>query len=287
MVQMIFSAPGEQPLPAVAWNYEEVKAEVEASLAQYKDRAYTPETIGGAKADRAALNKLADVLAAKRREVKAQYLAPYENFERQCKEVEGMIAAASKAIDAQVKEFEGVEKERKRGTIIEIYQSIAGELVAMVPPAAVWNPKWLNKTYSMDAIRMELEATVQRIHESMETIRQSCGQDAPACLDVYLNEGLNLSAAIRKHQQLEHIRQQEAARPVAPEQLAGLRHQLTGETPPAPPAAVESTAEAADTVELYMDFRVYYTDKAVLNSLKKFLVENHIKFGRVPAAQEK
>ena len=90
-----------------------------------------------------------------------------------------MIAAASKAIDAQVKEFEGVEKERKRGTIIEIYQSIAGELVAMVPPAAVWNPKWLNKTYSIDAIRMELEATVQRIHESMETIRQSCGQDAP------------------------------------------------------------------------------------------------------------
>ncbi len=52
----------------------------------------------------------------------------------------------------------------------------------MVPPAAVWNPKWLNKTYSIDAIRMELEATVQRIHESMETIRQSCGQDAPACL---------------------------------------------------------------------------------------------------------
>lgn len=87
MVQMIISAPGEQPLPAVAWNYEEVKAEVEASLAQYKDRAYTPETICGAKADRAALNKLADVLAAKRREVKAQYLAPYENFERQCKEV--------------------------------------------------------------------------------------------------------------------------------------------------------------------------------------------------------
>ena len=37
MVQMIISAPGEQPLPAVAWNYEEVKAEVEASLAQYKD----------------------------------------------------------------------------------------------------------------------------------------------------------------------------------------------------------------------------------------------------------
>ena len=64
MVQMIISAPGEQPLPAVAWNYEEVKAEVEASLAQYKDRAYTPETIGGAKADRAALNKLADVLGS-------------------------------------------------------------------------------------------------------------------------------------------------------------------------------------------------------------------------------
>lgn len=90
-----------------------------------------------------------------------------------------MIAAASKAIDAQVKEFEGVEKERKRGTIIEIYQSIAGELVAMVPPAAVWNPKWLNKTYSIDSIRMELEATVQRIHESMETSARAVDKMPP------------------------------------------------------------------------------------------------------------
>ena len=34
---MIISAPGEQPLPAVAWNYEEVKAEVEASGLQNRE----------------------------------------------------------------------------------------------------------------------------------------------------------------------------------------------------------------------------------------------------------
>lgn len=276
MVQMVISAPGEA-LPAVVWNYEEVKAGVEASLAQYKDRAYTPETIGGAKADRAALNKLADAIAAKRREVKQQYLAPYETFEAQCKKVEGMVAAASKAVDLQVKDFENAEKDRKRGEIVELYQNLAGELVEMVPPSVIFNPKWLNKSYSMDAIRMEVQATINRIQESMDTIRLSCGQDAAACLDVYLHEGLELSAAIRKHQQLEHVRQQEAHRPVEAEQLADLRQQLTGEPAQQPPAEPPT--------ERCMDFRVYYTNKAQLMALRAFLTQQKMRYGRVPVDQ--
>ena len=103
MVQMIISTPElAERLPAVVWNYEEVKAGVEQALAQYRDRVYTADMIGGAKADRAGLNKLAEAIAAKRREVKDWYLEPFQAFEGQCKEVEGMIAAASGEIDAQV-----------------------------------------------------------------------------------------------------------------------------------------------------------------------------------------
>ena len=65
MVQMIISTPQlAERLPAVVWNYEEVKAGVERALAQYKDRVYTADMIGSAKADRAGLNKLADAIAA-------------------------------------------------------------------------------------------------------------------------------------------------------------------------------------------------------------------------------
>lgn len=72
-MQMIIQSPTDgQQMPAVVWNYEEVKAGVAASLAQYRDRAYTPDSIRGAKADRAALNKLKAAIAAKRQEMKAQ-----------------------------------------------------------------------------------------------------------------------------------------------------------------------------------------------------------------------
>lgn len=297
MVQMIISTPQlAERLPAVVWNYEDVKAGVEQALAQYKDRVYTADMIGGAKADRAGLNKLADAIAAKRREVKAWYLEPFQAFENQCKEVEGMIAEASGEIDAQVKAFEAAEKDAKRAAIAAYYDETAGELREMVSITAIFNPKWLNKTYRLESAKMEIDATVQRIRDSLETIRTSCGADVAACMDVYLHEGLDLSAAIRKHQQLEKVRAAEVQRAAQqdqdtlPQKLADLRTSLTGEpapgaeaTPPAGPAPEEAAPPPAERP--YMDFRVYYESRAQLMGLRQYMIDHNIQFGRVPAAQ--
>lgn len=299
MVQMEISAP-VQALPAVVWNYEEVKAGVEKALEQYKNRAYTAQTITGAKADRAALNKLAEAMAVKRREMKANYLEPYTAFETQCKEIEGMIAQVSGQIDAQVKEYENAEKEAKRAEIAAYYSEAGAQIVDQVPVDAIFNPKWLNKTYRMESIKAEIDATVARILESMETIRTSCGADVAACMDVYLHEGLDLSAAIRKHQQLEKVRAAEAQRAAQqeqqalPQKLADLRSSLTGEpapgaetTPPAAPvASAPAPADAVSPAERpYMDFRVYYESRAQLMELRQYMIDHNIHFGRVPAAQ--
>ena len=47
------------PLPAVKWNYDELKAYLTAQLVDYKDRVYTPDNIKDARADRAKLNHVA------------------------------------------------------------------------------------------------------------------------------------------------------------------------------------------------------------------------------------
>lgn len=297
MVQMIISTPQlAERLPAVVWNYEEVKAGVERALAQYKDRVYTADMIGGAKADRAGLNKLADAIAAKRREVKAWYLEPFQAFENQCKEVEGMIADASGEIDGQVKAFEAAEKDAKRAALAAYYDQTAGELREMVPVTALFNPKWLNKSYRLESAKIEIDAAVQRIREGLDTIRTTCGADVAACMDVFLHEGLDLSAAIRKHQQLEKVRAAEAQRAAQkeqqalPQKLADLRSSLTGE--PAPGAEVTLPAGAApeEAAPLpaerpYMDFRVYYESRAQLMGLRQYMIDQNIQFGRVPAAQ--
>ena len=297
MVQMIISTPQlAERLPAVVWNYEEVKAGVERALAQYKDRVYTADMIGGAKADRAGLNKLADAIAAKRREVKVWYLEPFQAFENQCKEVEGMIADASGEIDGQVKAFEAAEKDAKRAALAAYYDQTAGELWEMVPVTVLFNPKWLNKSYRLESAKIEIDTAVQRIREGLDTIRTTCGADVAACMDVFLHEGLDLSAAIRKHQQLEKVRAAEAQRAAQkeqqalPQKLADLRSSLTGE--PAPGAEVTLPAGAApeEAAPLpaerpYMDFRVYYESRAQLMGLRQYMIDQNIQFGRVPAAQ--
>lgn len=180
MVQMIISTPQlAERLPAVVWNYADVKEGVERKLAQYKDRVYTADMIGGAKADRAGLNKLADAIAAKRREVKAWYLEPFQAFENQCKEVEGMIAEASGEIDAQVKAFEAAEKDAKRAALAAYYDETAGELREMVPVTAIFNPKWLNKSYRLESSKLEIDAAVLRILAEEYAEREDTPDDLP------------------------------------------------------------------------------------------------------------
>lgn len=289
MVQMEISAP-MQSLPAVVWNYEEVKSGVEKALEQYKNRAYTAQTITGAKADRAALNKLADAMAAKRREMKAHYLEPYTVFETQCKEIEGMIGQVSSQIDSRVKEYENAEKEAKRAEIAAYYSEAGAQIVEQVPLDAIFNQKWLNKTYRMESIKAEIKAHVTRILESLDTIRSSCGQDVAACLETYLHGGLDLSAAIRKHQALEKVRRDEAdreeqkAREAMPQRLADLRSSLTGEPVQQPTPAVQ-TPKVAPQPAQHVDFRVWYTSKEQLMGLRQYMMDNGIKYGRVPAAE--
>ena len=223
-------------------------------------------------------------MAAKRREMKSRYLEPYAAFETQCKEIEGMIAKVSGQIDAQVKEYENTEKEAKRAEIAAYYSEAGAQIVDQVPVDAIFNPKWLNKTYRMESIKAEIDATVERILESMETIRSSCGQDVAACLETYFHGGLDLAAAIRKHQALEKVRKDEASRAeqkaceALPQRFAELRSSLTGDP-------VQSPAAAAPHPMMHVDFRVYYTSKAQLMSLRNYMMNTGIQYGRVPAAE--
>ena len=82
-------------------------------LAAYKGRVYTEDTVTEAKKDRANLNKLADAIDTKRKEMKAMYLEPYAQFETQAKELTAMVKDQVAEIDAQVKAFENFRKQEK------------------------------------------------------------------------------------------------------------------------------------------------------------------------------
>ncbi len=88
----------------ISWNHEEIKKEVTEKVSYYTNLVYTDEQIKEAKADRAKLNKFANVLDDKRKEIKKQCLAPYNDFEEKIKEIVAVVMEQIGMIDKQVKE---------------------------------------------------------------------------------------------------------------------------------------------------------------------------------------
>ena len=205
----IYNPTQGQPLPTIQWNYPEVKQWVEDGLQAYKGIVYTEDTITQAKKDRATLNKLATAIDTKRKEMKALYLQPYENFEKEAKELIAMIKAVGSEIDAQVKGYEEFRKKEKQAKVQEMYAAMIGPLSELVPYDRLHNPKWLNVTTSMSTISEDMGRTIDRIEAGLSSI-DKLGLDpdiAEQVKGVFL-KNFDLAAALAERERIEKQREE-------------------------------------------------------------------------------
>lgn len=188
----------------IDFNFETMKAELDTKLEHYRNLVVTEESIKGAKEDRAALNKLSAAIDARRKDIKAQCLAPYSTFEAKCKELTGMIDQASRSIDQQVKSFEEQEKQEKRKAIYDAYLEIAGGLARLVPFEKLMDKKWLNKTVSLNSAISDLTSRVDSIRKDTDTIcNMNLTHEVPVLSRYY--ETLDLSAAMNENLRLSKL----------------------------------------------------------------------------------
>jgi hypothetical protein len=298
----IYNPANGQQLPPVEWNYDAVKAWLEQGLEAYKGRIYTEQTVTEAKKDRANLNKLAEAIDTKRREVKTMYLRPVEEFEAQAKELAGMVKAQSAEIDAQVKAFEQLRKDEKLEKIkAEIYAPMIGKLAGLVPYERLHNPKWLNVTTHMNTVAEELSRQVEKITAGFAAI-EALGLDEVLTAqvnDVFLRS-FDLAAAIaekerliKQQEELERIKEAGAAPKIYdasdPDAFAKaqpgdiVRFGGPGcETAPAEHLATEHTTEDDTPAEqlLTVTFRIHVTPTK-LRLLGDFMKANGIRPERV------
>jgi len=272
------------PLPAVKWNYDELKAYLTAQLVDYKDRVYTPDNIKDARADRAKLNHVRDALDQRRRDVKSMYLDPYTTFEGQIKELTGMVSECSDAIDAQIKAVEAAEKEEKLDACRDIFAAWVKDLDGRVSFEQLQNPKWLNKGCSLDAVEEEIKSRLEQIRAGLSAIRGAASaEDVDAVTADYL-ETLDLARAIQRIESIKKARamreQQEQRRrdDLSIAQAAAPQPVPRAQPQPDPEPVQEMPAE--DLVKI-VNFRVWATD-AQLNDLRYFLTRNNIKYGYWP-----
>lgn len=277
----IFNPTQAQPLPEISWNYAELKQQLEAGLANYKGLAYGDDQIGDAKKDRARLNKLADAIDGKRKEMKALYLQPYEAFEAQAKELVGMVKVTVKEIDDQVKAYEAEKKRKKQEAIMAQYRAMIGELAELVPYERLHNPRWLNVTAGMGAICQELGGKIDRIAAGLAAIDglQLPPELAGPVKSTFLRD-FDLAAALAEKDRLQRQREELARYEAA---KAAQASQATAAAPAAPVVAQSLPAPEAPPVaeEIFtLNFRIRAT-RVQIQGLRQAMITLGIKPERI------
>jgi len=187
-----------EPILAPAWDKEKVKEAVASKLVEYENAVYTVDTIQTAKADRAELNKIAKAIDDERKRIKAIYNAPYLTFEKEVKEITGLIDKTVSAIDSQVKAFEQKAKEEKLATVKTMY---AERNMNGVPFETVFNEKWLNATTSLSAIGKEMDKLSEDISADMSVLA-TIGEYQFEAVEEY-RKTRSLADAMRKSNELK------------------------------------------------------------------------------------
>lgn len=185
----------------INFNFEELKKEITAKSALYKNMVYTDETIKEAKTDRAALNKFITALEDKRKEVKKQCLEPYNQFEKQIKELVAIIDEPVKLIGTQITDFEDREKDKKKEKIIELFNNIGFQ--PFVKLEQIFDSKWLNKSVSLKSIEDELNSVLYQVGHDVAAIN-ALPEFSFEAMEHY-KKTLDLSAAIAEGQRLSDI----------------------------------------------------------------------------------
>lgn len=192
-------------IPAMSWNKDEVQQNLDEMLAAYTGRVYTPESIKGAKEDRAKINKWSKQLGAALTAAKKMYMDPLNDFTSGIKEMQGKCAVAAGAIDEQVKAVEQAEKDEKASTLKLVYRDCIGELEPLIPFDRLLDTRWLNKTFDLAEAKKTLCKAIEGVRSDLDFIRENCGEDVEPCTTEYLRN-LSVNEAVREHTRREKSR---------------------------------------------------------------------------------
>jgi len=248
-------------LPAVTFNFEDLKKELTENLKKYQGLVYTESSIKDAKTDRANLNKLSDSIDTRRKDIKNKYLEPYNKFEAQIKELEALIQEPKNMIDKQIKDYEEKKKEQKRDDLKFFFGTRIGDLADLITFESIFNEKWLNATYETTKIQDEIVAIIDKTNADFKVIEDMKSEFENVLKDYYLQKR-DLTSTLQEKCRLELQKTKIEEQKKQVKQVQQV---------------IDITLE--ETLQ-QIDFRVWVTPTQ-LNQLVTFIKENNIKYGKV------
>lgn len=277
-------------LKKIEWNFEEIKSEVALKIDEYKTLVYSDENIKTAKADVATLRKFYKALDDKRKDIKKKCLEPYERFEKEMKEILGLVNEPILLIDRQIKEAEEIKKQEKKKQIKEFYEENIGSLKQLLPLESIFKAEYMNVTKPMKSIQEEIKAKIEKVAEDLKTIEELHTQYELQIKDYYIRT-LDLSLALRENsrlieleKRLEREKEEKKEKQLEQEQQEQVEVKKEEAVKVVPviqkkePMIEEKTEEVVEVSSIYTVGLNVEGTREELDLFCKFLIENKIKY---------
>ena len=267
-------------LPIIEDQLRQVKASVDARVAQALALACTEETYKDVKKARAELNKEFQDLESRRREVKKAILAPYEAFEKLYKECAAdAFTKADAELKTKIATVENGIKGAKRDEIVAFYNEYRASL--NIPEDLVpFERAGVNVTMSdsMKKLQGQVSLFLQNVSNDLRLIETLEHKD-----EVMVEYRKTLSApeaaliVDKRHKDMEEAARRRAAMKSAQEVQEAAQAKIEDVLNEEPPATVSAPVEQPLPVEAPAE-KTYVASFRVrgsiskLKALKEFLV---------------
>lgn len=201
-------------------NFDELKAELTKKVESYRTMVVTPETTAAAKTDLANLRRVQKDIDVVRLAWKKEYMAPWDEFEAQCKELKAVLDGGISNLDTQVKKFEEAEVQAKIDELHAYFDTVAsvsaaGEIADFEKIRAA-HPKWKNRGCSMTEAQNDIQIALAEIERGVNALRNMPEAYKAAMLAKFaenyrLDDAMNVMTQMQRQEAMERARAEREA----------------------------------------------------------------------------
>lgn len=179
MFEMVISNPQNGNfLRRIDWNRDAFNAQIKEIADRYSGELQISSTDDKKKAkeDRAFLIKVKNEIEARRKEIKAAIMEPYDIFEGEVKEGTAELDRVIKSIDAQIKAAEDQEKKAKINQIRQYWENhkdrpaARGALQTLTAWERIQKPDWLKASYTLKKAYADVDAAFEQALSDLKSI---------------------------------------------------------------------------------------------------------------------
>lgn len=183
-------------VPKVEWNsFEQDKEQALQVVKDLESLEITENNLKEGKKKIAEVRKVTAELNNKRKEIKAEMLTSLTEFSNKVKEIDDILTQAVNVQRDKVEQYEFQIANKKFDTIKEIFDKRNKAYNKYnLDFSEFYKPQFLNKTYKLDKIELEMVDFFENKKQEIETIKTLDNAD-DILVEYYLN-GYNMSNAI-------------------------------------------------------------------------------------------